>query len=102
MNTILKDFKGFILSKYKTVVFLDTVDRFLERTFSDFELIKEFENKKSPSYLIRIIKIKKIDYDIVKTEIENIYNKALICGYTDFNDTHEYVKSKLFSIEHKL
>ena len=73
------------------VVYLDTQDRFLNKEFTDYILFNEYTHKVHETYMLRIIQIKNSKLQTFKAASEKVYDKALICGYTKFQDVYNEI-----------
>ena len=72
-----------------TVMYLDTEEKFLERDFVNYSLRAEYGHRQNEKYRLRAIRIKVSLLDSFKASSEKIYNRALICGYSDFKEVYD-------------
>ena len=75
-----------------TVAYIDTEDYFLDREFTNYKVRAQFFSKVNSRYYLRVLRIPKIRLDEFKVATSLVRNKALICGYPEFDTVYKRAK----------
>jgi hypothetical protein len=78
-----------------TVVYIDTHDHFLDKEFINYKVRSQFRLKTDNRYHLRILRIPIKLLEEFKTATINVRNKALVCGYTQFDDVFNQAKKMI-------
>ncbi len=76
-----------------TVVYIDTEDRFLDREFNNYKVRAQFFSKTDSRYHLRVLRISKGLLDTFKTATFAARNKALVCGYREYDAIFNITKA---------
>ena len=86
------------ITKQITVVYMDTKELFLNRSFTDYKIRSEYSCKDDESYKLRIIRIKEKNLEAFNKASKEVRNNALIVGYKEFKEIYDITK-EMFSEE---